>query len=45
MSIQVGEFAPDFSLESHLETEVTLSDFRGQNNVVIAFFPLAFTPV
>jgi peroxiredoxin len=45
MSIRIGESAPDFTLTSHLETEVTLSDFRGQNNVVIAFFPLAFTPV
>jgi peroxiredoxin (alkyl hydroperoxide reductase subunit C) len=45
MSIRVGESAPDFTLESHLDTEVTLSSFRGKKNVVIAFFPLAFTPV
>ena len=41
----VGEEAPDFQLRSHLDTEVKLSDFRGKNNVVLAFFPLAFTPV
>ena len=45
MSIQVGQPAPDFTLKSHLGSEVTLSDFRGKKNVVIAFFPLAWTPV
>ena len=39
--------APDFELGSSLEKgrKVKLSDFRGQNNVVIAFYPLAWTPV
>ena len=45
MDITIGQLAPDFTLESHLETEVTLSDFRGRRNVVIVFFPLAWTPV
>jgi peroxiredoxin len=42
---KVGEEAPDFTLSSHLDKEVKLSDFRGKKNVVLAFFPLAFTPV
>jgi mycoredoxin-dependent peroxiredoxin len=42
---RLGEEAPDFSLKSHLDKEVRLSDFRGKQNVVIAFYPLAFTPV
>jgi len=44
---EVGEEAPDFELPSHLEKgkKVKLSDFRGKKNVVIAFYPLAFTPV
>ena len=44
---QVGDMAPDFELKSHLEKDkkVRLSDFRGQKNVVIAFYPLAWTPV
>lgn len=45
MSLQVGQQAPDFTLKSHLGTEVTLSGFRGRNNILIAFFPLAWTPV
>jgi peroxiredoxin len=43
MSLQIGQQAPDFSLPSHLDREVRLSDYRG-HNVVLAFFPLAFTP-
>ena len=44
---EVGDVAPDFELPSHLEKgkKVRLSDFRGKNNVVIAFYPLAWTPV
>jgi peroxiredoxin len=45
MALKVGHFAPDFSLETHLDHKVRLSDFRGKKNVVIAFFPLAFTPI
>ena len=45
MSIHIGQQAPDFTLESHLDTQVTLSDYRGRKNVVIAFFPLAWTPI
>jgi peroxiredoxin len=45
MALKVGEIAPDFSLESHLGTTVRLGDYRGRCNVVLAFFPLAWTPV
>jgi peroxiredoxin len=45
MALKVGHFAPDFSLETHLDNKVRLSDFRGRKNVVLAFFPLAFTPI
>jgi peroxiredoxin len=43
--LRVGDRAPDFSLPSHLDKLVTLSDLRGEKNVVLAFFPLAWTPV
>jgi len=44
MKLQIGHVAPDFTLSSHLGKDVTLSDYRG-TNVVLAFFPLAWTPV
>jgi peroxiredoxin len=43
--IRIGEEAPDFTLPSHLGKNVKLSDFRGKSNVVLAFYPAAFTPV
>ena len=44
MRLQIGQPAPDFTLSDHLGKEVTLSEFRGKN-VVLVFFPLAWTPV
>ena len=41
----VGESAPDFTLASTAGSMVTLSGFRGQHHVLVAFFPLAFTSV
>ena len=43
--LTVGTAAPDFTLSSHTGKHVRLSDFRGKQNVVLAFHPLAFTPV
>jgi peroxiredoxin len=45
MGVQVGDRAPDFVLPSHLDREIRLSECLGTKNVVIAFFPLAWTPV
>lgn len=39
-----GADAPNFSLESHLDTKVSLSDFAGKKNVMLVFYPLDFTP-
>ncbi|MGE3342067.1 MAG: redoxin domain-containing protein [Vicinamibacterales bacterium] len=41
----VGSAAPEFSLRSHTGETVSLRDFRGKKHVVLAFHPLAFTPV
>ena len=45
MALQPGVEAPDFELSSHRGGTVRLSDFRGRKNVLIAFHPLAFTPI
>lgn len=43
MKLKVGDIAPDFTLTDTTGKKVTLSEFRGKNNVVLAFFVLAFT--
>jgi peroxiredoxin len=43
--LPAGSVAPDFELSSHTRKPVRLSSFRGRKNVVLAFHPLAFTPV
>lgn len=45
MSVKPGDEAPDFELRSHRGGTVKLSDYRGRQSVVLAFHPLAFTPV
>jgi len=43
--ISVGALAPDFELRSHTGKTIRLSQFRGSRHVILAFHPLAFTPV
>jgi peroxiredoxin len=45
-NLKVGEMAPDFTVSARSNTsgkEIKLSDFRGKKNVILAFFPAAFT--
>jgi mycoredoxin-dependent peroxiredoxin len=43
MPIGVGDEAPDFVLKDQNNQEVRLSDFRDRRNVLLVFYPLAFT--
>lgn len=44
MALQKGDKAPNFTLTSDERMAVSLSDYNGKN-VVVLFFPLAFTGV
>lgn len=44
MTIAIGQLAPDFELKDQFGQAVRLSDFRGAKNVVVMFYPFAFTP-
>ncbi len=45
MSITVSQTAPDFTLYDSDKKKVTLSDFQNKKNVLLLFYPLAFTSV
>jgi len=45
MSLNVGDAAPDFTLNDQTRTPVSLSDFRGEKHVLVVFYPLAFSGV
>ncbi|MBH0158753.1 redoxin domain-containing protein [Fictibacillus sp. 5RED26] len=42
--LQKGDVAPDFTLPSTLKKDISLSDYKGKKNVLVAFYPLDFTP-
>lgn len=42
---EVGQAAPDFRLRGSDGTHYSLSEYRGDKNVLVVFFPLAFSPV
>ena len=46
MKLKVGDVAPDFKLQyfdGSDEKDVSLSQYRGKSNVVLAFYIFAFT--
>ena len=45
MAVEIGDEAPDFELPDQHGAPVKLSSFRGSKNVVLVFYPLAFSPV
>jgi peroxiredoxin len=44
-TLKVGDKAPDFSLPAVSGNKVSLNQYAGKSNVVIAFVPAAWTPV
>lgn len=45
MSIRINDKAPDFKLQNTNREFVILSDFKGERNVLLLFYPLAFSGV
>ena len=49
VELNVGDLAPDFTLPAVItkpevaRIDVTLSEYRGRKNVVVAFYAFAFT--
>lgn len=46
MKLKVGDMAPDFTLryfDGAKVQDITLHEFRGKKNVIVAFFVFAFT--
>ncbi len=43
LTLQVGDKAPNFTLPDQNGNPVSLSQFLGKKNVVLAFYVLAFT--
>lgn len=43
MAVEIGSVAPDFTLQDPSGQAVTLSSFRGRRNVVLIFYPGAFS--
>ena len=45
MAPEVGTEAPDFTVRDQNNQEVTLSSFRGQQAVLLVFYPFAFSGI
>ncbi|PWW58304.1 peroxiredoxin [Actinokineospora spheciospongiae] len=45
MAVEVGSQAPDFTLNDYNKQPVKLSDFRGGKNVLLVFYPFAFSGI
>jgi len=45
MSLTIGQEAPNFTLTNQFGESVELSSFRGKKNVVIVFYPFAFSGI
>jgi peroxiredoxin len=45
MSVEVGSQAPEFTLKDYNNQQVSLSSYRGTSNVLLVFYPFAFSGI
>lgn len=45
MALEIGASAPEFKLKNQFGEEVALSSFKGNKNVVLLFYPFAFSGI
>jgi len=45
MALTIGQAAPDFTLMNQHGESVSLSSFKGKKNVVVIFYPFAFSGI
>ena len=43
MSLTIGSAAPEFNLKDQHGADISLSSFKGSKNVVVMFYPFAFS--
>lgn len=44
LALEVGEMAPDFTLQSTTGDKISLSQFKGVKHVLIQFYSIDFNP-
>jgi peroxiredoxin len=45
MAVELGAKAPDFTLSDYNKQQVTLSEFQDKKNVLLVFYPFAFSGI
>ena len=45
MAVEVGSKAPEFTLNDYNKQKVSLSSYRGASNVLLVFYPFAFSGI
>ena len=45
MTLEIGSSAPDFKLKNQHGEEISLTMFKGKKNVVVLFYPFAFSGI
>jgi peroxiredoxin len=45
MAVEVGSKAPEFTLKDYDNQQVSLSSYRGTSNVLLVFYPFAFSGI